>query len=362
MPTASGRIAVRRKAKDGEQGLPGLILRTSEWQNGVEYHNDTDLPGGIRYLDIVVVTTGLNNFSVYQCKVTHTASSINQPGNTVYWAPFNVMAPIYSPLILADNALLRFAQTNQLLVMKADGTTVNVGLGGGNYPFWIGAVQPANAPCKIDQDGILYAQSAVFENPILQNDSYELSIDHEGVSSGQIVDSIYRLDCKQYRIFDFDFNAPEFVDARDIQRDGIARERNEDFYFYIAATGNMAFKPGVIYTVNLKVRHKTNQEVAHVDNPDYEWYHDHTPAYDSEGPNPLVWLRIYIKNLTNNTQIGPVQQNLGSGDFELYPKMVLRIEPGNGQFCTIQFMVSTGGQIRIVNFYSSYINNSINYM
>ena len=61
---------------------------------------------------------------------------------------------------MAQNALLRFAQTNQLLVMKSDGTTVAAGLGGGNFPLWIGNTEPNGASFKVSIDGILSAVGA----------------------------------------------------------------------------------------------------------------------------------------------------------------------------------------------------------
>lgn len=155
------------KAKDGERGLEGCILRVSEWAEGVEYHNDEALTSGTRYLDIAVVTKGPNTFDAYKCKQTHTSSDSILVNNTTYWEKFNKLQPVYTPLIMAQNALLRFAQTNQLLVMKSDSTTVAAGMGGGgnvqeseNYPLWVGAETPANAPFKVRIDGKLFATGA----------------------------------------------------------------------------------------------------------------------------------------------------------------------------------------------------------
>lgn len=150
---------------NGEDGIQGCILRVSEWVSGIEYRNDSSLTtNGIRYLDIVVVTESATSASVYQCKQTHTASSGNKPGSGSawegYWTKFNNMAPIYTPLIMAQNALLRFTQTNQLLVMKSDGTTIAAGMGGGTYPLWVGASTPSAAPFRVNIDGKMYATDA----------------------------------------------------------------------------------------------------------------------------------------------------------------------------------------------------------
>ena len=155
------------KAKDGERGLEGCILRVSEWAKDVKYRNDEALTSGTRYLDIAVVTKGPNTFDAYKCKQTHTSSDSILVDNTTYWEKFNQLQPVYTPLIMAQNALLRFAQTNQLLVMKSDGTTVAAGMGGGgnvqeseNYPLWVGDTTPANAPFKVRIDGKLFATGA----------------------------------------------------------------------------------------------------------------------------------------------------------------------------------------------------------
>ena len=155
------------KAKDGERGLEGCILRVSEWAKDVEYRNDEALTSGTRYLDIAVVTKGPNTFDAYKCKQTHTSSDSILVSNSTYWEKFNQLQPVYTPLIMAQNALLRFAQTNQLLVMKSDGTTVAAGMGGGggvqdneNYPLWVGDTTPANAPFKVRIDGKLFATGA----------------------------------------------------------------------------------------------------------------------------------------------------------------------------------------------------------
>lgn len=163
-----GHLPVRRKVKGetGAQGIPGVIHRTSEWAAGVEYRNDSSLTSDMRYVDIAVVTTGVNTYSVYRCKKTHTSSSSITVANTTYWEEMNSMYPIYTPLIMADNAVFRFAQTNQLYVMKDDGVTVNLAMGGGDYPLWIGAPTADDASFKVNFDGKLYATDAEISGTI----------------------------------------------------------------------------------------------------------------------------------------------------------------------------------------------------
>lgn len=176
-----GHIVVRRRAKNGndgkpgdngnpgKDGLPGCILRQSEWVAGVEYRNDEALTSGTRYLDIAIVTTGANTFNAYKCLKTHTSSSSIPVTNTTYWQKFNTLQPVYTPLIMAQNAILRFMQGNQLLIMKSDNTTVAAGLAGGYYPLWVGATTPSSAPFKVSITGIMTAEGAIVKNSILQN-------------------------------------------------------------------------------------------------------------------------------------------------------------------------------------------------
>lgn len=167
---AQGHILIRRKAKNGidgtngepgKNGLQGCILRQSEWAKGIEYRNDEALTSGTRYLDIAIVTTGANTFNAYKCLKTHTSSDSIPVTNTTYWQKFNSLVPVYTPLIMAQNAILRFMQGNQLLIMKGDNKTVAAGLVGGDYPLWVGATTPTDAPYKVSIAGKLYAAGAV---------------------------------------------------------------------------------------------------------------------------------------------------------------------------------------------------------
>ena len=151
------------------KGIPGLIVRTTEWAAGVEYHNDENLTGGIRYLDVAMVTnskTGLVN--MFQCRKTHVSTDANKPQAgvaTAEWKAVNMeRMPIYTPLIIADNAVLRFGQTNRILITNSK-QNVQGCFGGvedevNGYPLWIGAVTAEKAKCKVTYEGQLYATEA----------------------------------------------------------------------------------------------------------------------------------------------------------------------------------------------------------
>ena len=152
---------------DDLRGIPGLIERTSEWSTGTEYHNDENLTGGIRYLDIVTVTDNTTgNFTMYQCRVTHTSTTANAPnrGDSTEWLKLNQMRPIYTPLIVAKNAVLRFAQTNRILITnsqdKVQGCFGGVEDETNGYPLWIGGITAAAAKFRVKYGGQLEASEA----------------------------------------------------------------------------------------------------------------------------------------------------------------------------------------------------------
>lgn len=148
---------------DDLRGIPGLIERTSEWAAGVEFHNDENLTGGIRYLDLVTVTDNTTGkFELYQCRVTHTSTAANAPSdNSAEWLKLNQMRPIYTPLIVAKNAVLRFAQTNRILITnskdKVQGCFGGVEDETNGYPLWIGAITAAAAKFRVKYGGQLEA-------------------------------------------------------------------------------------------------------------------------------------------------------------------------------------------------------------
>ena len=154
----------------GAQGLQGCIMRVSEWAPGVEYHNDEALTSGTMYLDIAVVTTGAKTFNAFKCQVTHTSTADNAPvaGNTTtQWQPFNGMAPIYTPLILAENGLIRLAQTNQIIVTDKDSNVTGGMQGDPTLPIiWAGSTTASNGTFRVMADGTMYASKGVFSGTL----------------------------------------------------------------------------------------------------------------------------------------------------------------------------------------------------
>lgn len=154
---------------DGDNGIPGMIVRRSEWQSGVTYHNDEDLNVTLRYLDVVTVTAADGSYDVYQCRKTHTATSANAPSaaTSELWEPVNKFTtPIYTPLIIAANAVLRFGQTNRLLIMDTTGKKIQGCLTGVDDPTkpmaWFGGETASAANFSLGYDGTIKALRGIF--------------------------------------------------------------------------------------------------------------------------------------------------------------------------------------------------------
>lgn len=154
---------------NGEDGINGCAIRESEWAEGVDYRNDEGLastPDGARYLDIVLVrndaaTTG---WDAYRCKTSHTSSASLTYANGDYWQKFDAnIGAIFTSLIIAKNAKIRFLQGNQITVEKPDGT-VTAGMSGSQdglkTRFWAGSATPDAAPFRVDESGKLTASDA----------------------------------------------------------------------------------------------------------------------------------------------------------------------------------------------------------
>ena len=182
---------------DDLRGIPGLIERTSEWAAGVEFHNDENLTGGIRYLDLVTVTNNTTGkFELYQCRVTHTSTAANAPSdNSAEWLKLNQMRPMYTPLIVAKNAVLRFSQTNRILITnskdKVQGCFGGVEDETNGYPLWIGAITAADAKFRVKYGGNLYAKDASIEGRITIGELYytEGKTDSNGIYRGFVIEA-----------------------------------------------------------------------------------------------------------------------------------------------------------------------------
>ncbi len=164
-------------AQMGKDGLGGCVIRDSEWALNTEYRNDSNLTDKsiIRYIDIVLVRNNAmeTGWDAYQCLKTHVSSSSITYTNTEYWKKFGTnVAAIFTSLIIAKNAKVRFFQGNDLLIQTEDGI-VDAGLTGsndaGSIRFFTGSTfeNRATAPFRVNRTGEFWATKAHIQGEIV---------------------------------------------------------------------------------------------------------------------------------------------------------------------------------------------------
>ena len=180
------------------QGIDGCMMRTTEWAKGVEYHNDTSLTTGNRFLDIVCVGVGTSSMERYMCRVTHTSTDENKPNGSTstYWHKLDKNFPIYTPLIMADNAMLRFTQTNQLLLQNNSGMVTGGMSGGSSLQIWAGSEGvnednlPVNPKFGVYSDGKSFSEGSMTtygKNITVDGKNYRLKVsEYNGNNDGQM--------------------------------------------------------------------------------------------------------------------------------------------------------------------------------
>ncbi len=183
MATAQGRTTIRRKPRQGDPGIAGCIHRQTVWAAGIEYRNDEAETTGTRFLDIVLVMTGVNAFNAFKCIKTHiaTAAHLNTSTNvlsTTYWQPFNQMLPVYTPFLLAPNAKITFLSGNEIQIMEANGTTVKALISGnrtgGNGIRFAAGVDISNllsSKWYVDENGYMRSTSGKIAEFVISDNS-----------------------------------------------------------------------------------------------------------------------------------------------------------------------------------------------
>lgn len=166
-------VVVANFAEAGKMGKNGCIVRNSEgWKSGATYHNDSALTLEQKYIDLIYIEDSNANdgWSIYQCNVTHTAtgsffdpSATDSDGNRL-WIKLSDAGPMYSPLIVGKNAVLKFAQGQQFNLMEGNNIfgSFRWVKNNADYAFWIGAPNGADAPFRVTKDGSLYASKGIF--------------------------------------------------------------------------------------------------------------------------------------------------------------------------------------------------------
>ena len=190
-------VVVANFAEAGKMGKNGCIVRNSEgWKSGATYHNDSALTKEQKYIDLIYIEDNNANdgWSIYQCNVTHTAtgssfdpSAVDSDKNKL-WTKLSDTGPMYSPLIVAKNAVLKFAQGQQFNLMEGNNIfgSFRWVKDDADYAFWIGGTEGSNATTSITRGGKLIAKDAVITGTITATSGKigGLGITEKGLSIG----------------------------------------------------------------------------------------------------------------------------------------------------------------------------------
>lgn len=190
-------VVVANFAEAGKMGKNGCIVRNSEgWKNGATYHNDSALTLEQKYIDLIYIEDNNANdgWSVYQCNVTHTATgssfdpSATDPDGNRLWIKLSDAGPMYCPLIVAKNAVLKFAQGQQFNLMEGNNIfgSFRWVKNNADYAFWIGGTEGSKATTSITRGGKLTAKDAVITGTIYATSGTigGLNITESGLSIG----------------------------------------------------------------------------------------------------------------------------------------------------------------------------------
>ncbi len=170
----------------GERGYTGVTVRRSEWQEGVDYRNDSAedpvsvAPDGNRYLDEVSITNLASGKATYfLARASHngiTSSAANKPtanGND-YWQPINDLRPLRTSFADIMTAFINYLQVAQIQIVDENNVPYGA-FGGGadvNYPLWFGGKTANEAVTKFDKQGNVYlGDNFSVENGAVTGDS-----------------------------------------------------------------------------------------------------------------------------------------------------------------------------------------------
>ena len=190
-------VVVANFAEAGKMGKNGCIVRNSEgWKSGATYHNDSALTLEQKYIDLIYIEDSNANdgWSVYQCNVTHTATgssfdpSAVDSNNNKLWVKLSDAGPMYCPLIVGKNAVLKFAQGQQFNLMEGNNIfgSFRWVKNNADYAFWIGGTEGSKATTSITRGGKLTAKDAVITGTIYATSGTigGLNITESGLSIG----------------------------------------------------------------------------------------------------------------------------------------------------------------------------------
>ena len=199
-------VVVANFAEAGKMGKNGCIVRNSEgWKSGTTYHNDSALTLEQKYLDLIYIEDSNANdgWSVYQCNVTHTATgssfdpSAVDSNNNKLWVKLSDAGPMYCPLIVGKNAVLKFAQGQQFNLMEGNNIfgSFRWVKDNADYAFWIGGTEGSKATTSITRGGKLTAKDAVITGTIYATSGTigGLNITEKGLSIGTFYQNVLHI-------------------------------------------------------------------------------------------------------------------------------------------------------------------------
>lgn len=152
-------------------GIQGCMVRTTEWLEGFYYRNDINVFNKqYRYIDVIVLRVN-DTVTVYQATAAHNglmSAPENKPGTVggdTYWSLMEEIPPFYTSLFIAENGVIKFSQSQQLLIEKD--AIVKAGLTAfGSYPIFSGSNDPATAPYRVHEDGSFYSENGHIKGEI----------------------------------------------------------------------------------------------------------------------------------------------------------------------------------------------------
>lgn len=199
-------VVVANFAEAGKMGKNGCIVRNSEgWKSGTTYHNDSALTLEQKYLDMIYIEDSNANdgWSVYQCNVTHTATgssfdpSAVDSNNNKLWTKLSDAGPMYCPLIVGKNAVLKFAQGQQFNLMEGNNIfgSFRWVKNNADYAFWIGGTEGSKATTSITRGGKLKSTEAEITGTIYATSGTigGLHITEKGLSIGTFFQNVLYL-------------------------------------------------------------------------------------------------------------------------------------------------------------------------
>jgi hypothetical protein len=195
---------------DGKEGLQGCATRVSEWNGESGYYRNDEgknlQSGEVGYIDIVAreSTETPDGYYFYLLIAGSysgdTYHSTTPPENdTSHWLQLSNVGPLYTSLLIAKNAFIKFGSGNQFIIINSS-NNIEAGMkGDGDIRIWAGGsnigtandTNLANAPYRVKKDGSFVSSKADIQGTIrAQTYFYDVQTLALPNSDGQYVGTI----------------------------------------------------------------------------------------------------------------------------------------------------------------------------